>query len=365
MNVLSIVGARPNFMKIDPILRAFDRRPGRFESKLVHSGQHYDDAMSKIFFQELGIRQPDVYLGIGSGSHAEQTAAVMIGVEKLLLADRPDIVLTVGDVNSTMAATIAAAKLQIPVAHVEAGLRSGDRGMPEEINRLVTDAISDLLFTPSRDGDANLLREGVAPEKIHFVGNVMIDTLLRCRDLANSSGVFKELGVEKKGYALVTLHRPSNVDHRPSLEKLLGALDQIQQRLDVLFPIHPRTAKRIAEHGFQPRVDAMKRLKLTQPLGYVDFLALQSHAAMVLTDSGGIQEETTVLGVPCLTLRENTERPITISEGTNRLVGSDPAKIVEEAFDILDHPPKAGRIPEYWDGRAADRIADVLDRTIR
>ncbi len=364
MKVLSIVGARPNFMKIDPILRAFDRRPGRFESRLVHSGQHYDDAMSKIFFQELGIRQPDVYLGIGSGSHAEQTAAVMVGVEKLLLQDRPDIVLTVGDVNSTMAATISAAKLQIPVAHVEAGLRSGDRGMPEEINRLVTDAISDLLFTPSRDGDANLLREGVAPEKIHFVGNVMIDTLLRCRDLADSSEVFKELRVAKKGYALVTLHRPSNVDHRPSLEKLLGALNEIQQRLDVLFPIHPRTAKRIAEHGFQPQVDAMKRLKLTPPLGYVDFLALQSHAAMVLTDSGGIQEETTVLGVPCLTLRENTERPITISEGTNRLVGSDPERIVKEAFDILDHPPKVGRIPEYWDGKAADRIADVLDCVI-
>lgn len=360
MKVLSIVGARPNFMKIDPILRAFDRRPGKFQSRLVHSGQHYDDAMSKIFFTELGIRQPDVYLGVGSGSHAEQTAAVMIGIEKLLLADRPDMVLTVGDVNSTMAATIAAAKLQVPVSHVEAGLRSGDRGMPEEINRLVTDSISDLLFTPSRDGDANLLREGVAPEKIHFVGNVMIDTLLRCRDLANSSSVFGDLNVKKKGYALVTLHRPSNVDHKPSLEKLLGALEKIQDRLDVLFPIHPRTAKRIADHGLQLRVDAMKRFKMMPPLGYVDFLALQSHAAMVLTDSGGIQEETTVLGVPCLTLRENTERPITITEGTNRLVGSDPDRIVKEAMDILDHPPKAGRVPEYWDGKAADRIAEVL-----
>jgi UDP-N-acetylglucosamine 2-epimerase (non-hydrolysing) len=362
MKVLCIVGARPNFMKIDPILRAFDRRPGRFESKLVHSGQHYDDAMSKIFFEELGIREPEVYMGVGSGSHAEQTAAVLVGIEKILLADRPDVVVTVGDVNSTMAATLAATKLLVPVAHVEAGLRSGDRTMPEEINRLVTDAISDFLFTPSRDGDENLLREGVAREKIHFVGNVMIDTLLRCRDLAGRSNVFAEMNVKKKGYALVTLHRPSNVDHRPSLAKLLSALRHIQERLDVIFPIHPRTAKRIAEHGFQADVDAMKRLRLVPPIGYIDFLALQSHAAMVLTDSGGIQEETTVLGVPCLTLRENTERPITISEGTNRLVGSDPERIVAEALAILDGPPRPGRIPEYWDGRAADRIADVLDR---
>ena len=362
MKVLSIVGARPNFMKIDPILRAFDRHPGRFQSTLLHSGQHYDDAMSKVFFQELGIRQPDVYLGVGSGSHAEQTAAVMVGIEKLLIRDPHDLVLTVGDVNSTMAAAIAAAKLQIKVAHVEAGLRSGDRSMPEEINRLLTDSISDLLFTPSRDGDENLLREGVAKEKIHFVGNVMIDTLLRCRDLAERSTVFADLAVKKKAYALVTLHRPSNVDHRPSLEKLLSALRRIQDRVDVLFPIHPRTAKRIAEHGFQPAIDAMKRLRLVPPLGYVDFLALQANAAMVLTDSGGIQEETTVLGVPCLTLRENTERPITITEGTNRLVGSDPEKIVAEAMNILDHPPHSGRVPEGWDGKAADRIAAVLAR---
>ena len=364
MKVLSIVGARPNFMKIDPILRAFERRPMRFTSRLVHSGQHYDDAMSKVFFEELGIRQPDVYLGVGSGSHGEQTAAVLVGIEKLLIEDRPDLVLTVGDVNSTMAATLAATKLQVPVAHVEAGLRSGDRAMPEEINRLVTDAISDFLFTPSRDGDENLLREGVAKEKIHFVGNVIIDTLLRCRDLAERSKIFAELNVKKRGYALVTLHRPSNVDHRPSLAKLLIALRRITERLDVIFPIHPRTAKRIAEHGFQPEVDAMKRLRLVPPIGYIDFLALQSHAAMVLTDSGGIQEETTVLGVPCLTMRENTERPITISEGTNRLVGSDPDRIVAETLAILDGPPRPGRIPEYWDGRAADRIADVLDRCL-
>ena len=364
MKVLSICGARPNFMKIDPILRAFERRPGRFQSRLVHSGQHYDDAMSKIFFEELGIRQPDVYLGVGSGSHGEQTAAVLVGVEKLLVADRPDLVLTVGDVNSTMAATLAATKLQIPVAHVEAGLRSGDRTMPEEINRLVTDAISDFLFTPSRDGDENLLREGVAAEKIHFVGNVMIDTLLRCRDLAERSTVFADLKLKKRQYALVTLHRPSNVDHRPSLEKLLSALGRIQERVDVIFPIHPRTAKRIVEHGFQPTLDRLTRLRLVPPLGYIDFLALQSHAAMVLTDSGGIQEETTVLGVPCLTLRENTERPITIEQGTNRLVGADPEKIVAEALSILDGPPRKGRIPEGWDGRAAERIADVLDRTL-
>lgn len=363
MKVLCVVGARPNFMKIDPILRALDRHPGRFVSRLVHSGQHYDDAMSKVFFDELGIRPPDVYLGVGSGSHGEQTAAVLVGIEKLLVADRPDMVVTVGDVNSTLAATLAATKLQVPVAHVEAGLRSGDRTMPEEINRLATDAISDLLFTPSRDGDANLLREGVDPAKIHFVGNVMIDTLLRCRQLAERSTALADLGVTRKKYALLTLHRPSNVDHRPSLVKLLSALRRIQERLDIIFPIHPRTAKRIAEHGCQPDVEAMKRLRLVPPLGYLDFLALQSQAAMVLTDSGGIQEETTVLGVPCLTLRENTERPITILQGTNRLVGSDPERIVTEAMRVLDEPAAPGRIPEYWDGRAAERIVEVLARS--
>ena len=361
MKVFSVVGARPNFIKIDPVLRALERRP-RFATFLVHTGQHYDDRMSDIFFQELNIRRPDVHLGVGSGTHAEQTAGVLVAVERLLLEQRPDLVLVVGDVNSTLAATLAAAKLNIPVAHVEAGLRSFDRSMPEEVNRLATDALSRYLFTPSPDGDANLRREGVPDEWIFCVGNVMIDTLLRCRDLAERSSILTELGVARGGYGLVTLHRPSNVDDPVVLRRLLAALGRIQERIDLIFPIHPRTARRIEEQGLGPQVEKMPRLKLVPPVGYLDFLALQAQAALVLTDSGGIQEETTVLGVPCLTLRENTERPITVEQGTNRLVGQDPERLLTEAFRILDGGAVAGRVPDLWDGRAAERIADVLSR---
>jgi UDP-N-acetylglucosamine 2-epimerase (non-hydrolysing) len=360
MKVFSVVGARPNFIKIDPVLRALERRPEHFSTYLVHTGQHYDDRMSRVFFEELGIRPPDVHLGVGSGTHAEQTAAVLVAVERLLLQDRPDLLLVVGDVNSTLAATLAAAKLGLPVAHVEAGLRSFDRTMPEEVNRLATDALSDYLFTPSRDADENLRREGVAEEKIFCVGNVMIDTLLRCRHLAERSPALAEHGVPPKGYALLTLHRPSNVDDPAVLRRMLSALYPIQERLPVIFPIHPRTVRRIEEHGLDRVVGAMPRLRMVPPVGYLDFLALQAHAALVLTDSGGIQEETTVLGVPCLTLRENTERPITVAQGTNRVVGQDPERIVREAFRALDDGAAPVRVPDLWDGRAAERIADVL-----
>ena len=361
MKIFGVVGARPNFIKIDPVLRALQRRPGRFSTFLVHTGQHYDDRMSRVFFNDLGIRPPDVDLGVGSGSHAEQTAGVLTAVERLLVEERPDVVLVVGDVNSTMAATLAAAKLEILVAHVEAGLRSFDRSMPEEINRLVTDALSTFLFTPSADADENLRREGVPDERIFCVGNVMIDTLLRCRDRADATSILSDLGLEKGRYALLTLHRPSNVDDPDCLKRILSALREIQRRIDIVFPVHPRTAKRIEEQGLGGDVAALDGLRLVPPVGYLEFLSLQANARLVLTDSGGIQEETTVLGVPCLTLRQNTERPITVDEGTNRLVGQDPQRIVAAAFGILDGGATSGRVPRYWDGGAAERIADVLE----
>ena len=364
INILGVVGARPNFMKIDPVFRVLDRERDRFATALVHTGQHYDEKMSKVFFDDLAMRPPDIYLDVGSGTHAQQTGTVMIRLEAVLAERRPDLVMVVGDVNSTLAATLTAAKLRIPVAHVEAGLRSFDRAMPEEINRLVTDALSDYLFTPSRDGDANLLKEGVPPERIHFVGNVMIDTLQRCRALAQQSSVFETLGVERGAYAFLTLHRPSNVDDPAVLAEILDALATIQERLPIIFPIHPRTAKQIEAFGLQDRVDRMRDLRRIPPLGYLDFLALQSHARLALTDSGGIQEETTVLGVPCLTLRENTERPVTVTQGTNRIVGHDREEIVAAATAVLEGQAPEGRIPEYWDSQASERIADVLRREL-
>ncbi len=359
IKVVNVVGARPNFMKIAPIVAELDRRRDTFRQILVHTGQHYDEAMSETFFADLGIPRPDVNLEVGSGTHAEQTARIMLAFEAVVLEHRPDWVVVVGDVNSTIAATLVAAKLGARVAHVEAGLRSRDRQMPEEINRLATDAIADLLLTPSRDADANLLSEGHAPEKIVFVGNVMIDTLLAQRDRARGSRILETLGLEAGGYAVLTLHRPSNVDEQATLAGIFGALERVAGSLPIVFPIHPRTRQRMREFG----IAASERIRIVDPLGYLDFLRLYSEARLVLTDSGGIQEETTALGVPCITLRTNTERPITVSEGTNQIVGTDPERIVAAAVDVLEgRRAVSRRIPEFWDGRAAVRVVDALAR---
>lgn len=361
MNVVNIVGARPNLMKIAPLIREIQRYPGIHQT-LIHTGQHYDDKMSQIFFDELDIPRPDVYLGVGSGSHAEQTARVMIAYEQVLLEKRPDVTMVVGDVNSTMACAVTAAKLQVPVAHVEAGLRSFDRRMPEEINRVVTDALSDFLFTTCLDAGDNLRREGVPADRIYFVGNVMIDTLMRYRPRAEALNTPSRFGLVPRGYAILTLHRPSNVDRPHVLAAILGVLTAIQRDIPILFPAHPRTMKRIDEFQFREKLSVCPNLRVTEPLGYLEFLDLMIHARFVLTDSGGIQEETTILGVPCLTLRENTERPVTITEGTNVLVGTDPTRIAEEVQRVLTGDVPSTRIPELWDGHAAERIIGILHR---
>ena len=349
MKILNVVGARPNFMKIAPIVEEMKKAPD-LNSILVHTGQHYDDGMSDVFFRDLDIPAPDVHLGVGSGTHAEQTARIMVEFEKVCAQERPDLVVVVGDVNSTMACTIVASKLLIRVAHVEAGLRSFDRTMPEEINRLVTDALADLLFTTSRDADENLKREGIDPAKIHFVGNVMIDTILKYRKKAAGMKIEKPLQ-----YALVTLHRPSNVDDPNVLRPILEALEEIAKSIPVIFPIHPRTAKRVREFGLP-----LNGIRTTEPLGYLEFLNLESTATLVLTDSGGLQEETTILGVPCLTLRHNTERPVTITHGTNIMAGPDKARILDAFGRIMSGDWKPAGPPEYWDGCAAGRIVRVI-----
>jgi UDP-N-acetylglucosamine 2-epimerase (non-hydrolysing) len=363
MNVLNVVGARPNLMKIAPLVAEMERYAD-IRQRLLHTGQHYDDRMSGIFFEQLGIPRPDIYLGVGSGSHAEQTARVMVEFEQALLDIQPDVVVVVGDVNSTLACAITAAKLWVPVAHVEAGLRSFDRRMPEEINRIVTDALSSMLFTTSRDANQNLEREGVPPEKVFFVGNVMIDTLLKYRDRARALRTPARFDLRPGQYALLTLHRPSNVDVPGTFSGILDALLAIQHDLPVLFPAHPRTVKRIGEFGFAKRLSGASKIDIVEPLGYLEFLDLMMHAKLVLTDSGGIQEETTILGVPCLTLRENTERPITITQGTNTLVGTNPERIMAEVARVLDSEAKTSRPPERWDGHAARRIVAVLKQEI-
>lgn len=349
---LHVVGARPNFIKAAPVLRALASRKG-VRQTLVHTGQHYDVNMSDVFFRQLGMPAPDVSLGVGSGSHAAQTAQVLLGLEAVLLDKKPDAVVVYGDVNSTMAAALAAAKLRIPVAHVEAGLRSGDREMPEELNRIVTDSISDLLFTPSKDGDANLKKEGVSAGKIVFAGNAMIDTLIRMLPAAKRPAV---AGLTSP-YILVTVHRPANTDDADALAGLMRALVAISKNAPVVFPIHPRTRKRLESLGFKAPENG--RLILLEPLGYLEFLALQRDAALVVTDSGGIQEETTYLGVPCLTVRTTTERPVTITAGTNKLV-KDYASLPREAAAALKRPRKKAKPPKYWDGRAGERIANAL-----
>ncbi|MFL5321272.1 MAG: non-hydrolyzing UDP-N-acetylglucosamine 2-epimerase, partial [Myxococcaceae bacterium] len=330
--------------------------------KLVHTGQHYDPTMSDVFFADLGLPRPDIALGVGSGSHAEQTAKVMVELERLFTAQRPDLVSVVGDVNSTLAAALVAAKLQIPLAHVEAGLRSFDRAMPEEVNRVVVDRLADLLLTPSTDGDENLLKEGVDQKRIHFVGNVMIDSLLQSREQALKLNTLRELKLEPQRYAVCTLHRPANVDDPETLGGLLDALGHVSRNIPVIFPVHPRTRKMIQEKGLSGLLSEYPDIRLVEPMGYLEFLSLTSQAKIILTDSGGLQEESTALGVPCLTLRENTERPVTITVGTNILVGTDPVAIKLEATKVLEGQGKAGRIPDLWDGRAAVRIADVYEK---
>jgi UDP-N-acetylglucosamine 2-epimerase (non-hydrolysing) len=356
--VLHVVGARPNYMKVAPIYKAIARQ-GLLSQVVVHTGQHYGAQMSDVFFSDLGIPSPDVHLNVGSGSHAETTARVMIAMETVCLEQKPDLVSVVGDVNSTVATALVTTKLNIPLAHVEAGLRSGDRRMPEEVNRLVVDRLADLLLTPSPDGDANLLREGVDKERICFVGNVMIDSMLQSRDAALRLPTLQHLGLVKGEYGVCTLHRPSNVDDPQVLGGLLGALASVSRRLPVVFPVHPRTRKMIEECGLRPMLDAAPGLLLREPLGYLEFLSLTSQARLILTDSGGLQEESTALGIPCLTLRENTERPITVDVGTNLVVGTDPDRVRTEAFRILDGKSKRGRVPDKWDGKAGERIAEL------
>jgi UDP-N-acetylglucosamine 2-epimerase (non-hydrolysing) len=351
LRVACVAGARPNYMKIKPVLDALEARG--VKTVLVHTGQHYDRAMNDVFFDELGIRGPDHHLGVGSGTHAEQTARTMIAFEPVVAEVRPHVVVVVGDVNGTLAGALVAAKAGALVAHVEAGLRSRDWSMPEEVNRVVTDRVSDYLLAPSPDAVANLMAEGYRPDQVHLVGNVMVDTLLANLDRARARPILAELGLRRGGFGLVTLHRPTNVDDPRVLAELVGALTAIAEEVPLVFPAHPRTR---AVLGRPP-----DRVRVLEPLGYLDFLALQDAAAVVLTDSGGVQEETTVLGVPCLTLRENTERPVTVTEGTNRLVGRCPEMIVRAARAVLRNRPAARR-PALWDGRAGERIADVLVR---
>ncbi len=381
MKIINVVGTRPNFMKIAPILRQMRKYAAAFQPILIHTGQHYDYEMSKVFFKDLELPEPDIYLGVGSGTHAEQTGKVMIEFEKVLIREKPDLVVVVGDVNSTLAAALSAVKLHIPVAHVEAGLRSGDRGMPEEINRVLTDAMADYLFTPSCDAHENLRREGIPKERIFFVGNVMVDTLLYSKEKARKSDILARLGLTtNKGvlraadYALLTLHRPNNVDNKKNLKRILDALWEIQKRIKIVFPIHPRTRRRLREFGLQsflsnsgqwkPTIQSINwetnSVIITPPLAYLDFLKLEMKARFIMTDSGGIQEEATILGVPCLTLRETTERPVTVTQGTNVVVGNDGNNIVKEALKILESKRKRGKHPQFWDGRAAERIVEIL-----
>ncbi len=383
MKILLVAGARPNFMKIAPIVDEIERyrlnksrKQVDIEYLIVHTGQHYDDNMSKFFFDDLQLPEPNIYLGVGSGSHAVQTGKIMIEFEIVCLEEGADLVVVVGDVNSTLACSLVAAKLLIPVAHVEAGLRSFDRTMPEEINRILTDQISDYLFTTCEDANVNLQNEGIPSDKIFFVGNVMIDTLFHHLEIAEKSNILQKLFLKKgnnvEKYALVTLHRPSNVDIPEKLEGILHALNSIAEEIRVVFPVHPRTLANIVRYKLGNMINLIedlsnfqainddKKTSATPPLGYIDFLSLMSNAALVLTDSGGIQEETTILGIPCLTLRENTERSITVKEGTNRLVGNDPEKIREAAFDLLLTGQKKKNMPKYWDGKASGRIVKVI-----
>lgn len=359
LRLVQVAGARPNFMKVAPIAHALERRSSDFVVRLIHTGQHYDERMSAVFFDELELTRPHINLNVGSGSHAQQVAAMMVALESELVAWEPDLVMVAGDVNSTLASALVAAKLGVPVAHVEAGLRSFDRSMPEEINRIVTDQIAELLFTTEPSALDNLMREGVGRERIHFVGNVLIDTLLAYRERAAALEPWSRFGLERGGFVVLTLHRPTNVDEPGVFERIAGALAEIAEDLPIIFPVHPRARAVVTHSAVATRMVELGVLRLTEPLGYLDFVGLMTACAVVITDSGGIQEETTVLGVPCLTVRENTERPITLTEGTNHLVGTDPARLLD-GFRRARSARYQARIPALWDGAAAERIVDVL-----
>lgn len=358
--LISVVGARPNFIKIAPIHKAFISFTDRINHIICHTGQHFDKNMSDIFFNELRIPEPHYNLGISGGSHAVQTAQIMVEFENVLVKEKPDLVIVPGDVNSTLAASLVAAKLNIPVAHVESGLRSFDRSMPEEINRVLTDLISDLLFVSEASGMNNLKNEGIQGDKVYFVGNVMIDSLVSFLPLIQKVDINRSFGLHPKNYALVTLHRPSNVDDPRKLEEYVDILNKMAETIPVMFPVHPRTRNHLETHRLIDRMHPS--LTLTDPVGYIDFLAMVSNARLILTDSGGIQEESTFLGVPCITCRENTERPVTVEIGTNFLVGTDGAKILKTFNEIMEGRSKKGSIPELWDGNTANRIAHIIDQ---
>ena len=358
MKIITVAGARPNFIKIAPLHRAFQEKKELFEHLICHTGQHFDKNMSKIFFEELEIPEPDFNLGVGSGSHADQTARIMIEFEKVLLQEKPDLILVPGDVNSTLACSVVASKMGLPVGHVEAGLRSFDREMPEEINRVVTDVLSDYLFVSEESGMVNLRKEGIPEEKIHFVGNIMIDSLVYYLPSIERSGILENLGLSPGKYTLMTFHRPRNVDSREPLSELVDMLNRLAENSRLVFPIHPRTRKNLEQHGLASKLDT--GILLLDPIGYIDFLALTRSAELVITDSGGIQEETTFLGVQCLTVRNNTERPVTVSVGTNQLIGTDLQKVELAAGRVLSGDRKKGNIPPLWDGNTAKRIVQIL-----
>lgn len=361
--VILVAGARPNFMKIAPINQEMRKRG--IGQLLVHTGQHYDNNMSQVFFDDLGIPEPDIHMGVGSGSHAKQTAAIMVEFEKICIEHSPSLVVVVGDVNSTLACAIVASKMHIATAHVEAGLRSGDMAMPEEVNRLVTDAISDILLTPSRDADQNLLKEGRKEDDIYFVGNIMIDSLFETLGSVGKTSILSDLDLETGEFGVLTMHRPSNVDDRQKLLGILGALREICKSVRLVFPVHPRTSNKIVEFRLMSEFEDIDNLTMIEPVGYLDFIALVSESKIVITDSGGIQEETTALGIPCITMRENTERPITVSQGTNRIVGTNPSSIISEVKSSLNKSSEKPTIPEYWDGKTAKRIVDVFETRMR
>jgi UDP-N-acetylglucosamine 2-epimerase (non-hydrolysing) len=364
MKIISVVGARPNFMKVAPLHRAFQARDAIEESLIVHTGQHYDEKMSDIFFEQLELPHPDRYLGVGSASHAQQTARVMTAFEEVVKEEDPDLVLVVGDVNSTLACSLVATKMHVPVAHVEAGLRSGDRDMPEEVNRLLTDTIGEFLFVTEKDGVENLKAEGVTADRIFFVGNVMIDSLVFFQEKATETGILEELNLTPSNYAVMTMHRPSTVDNREGLTRLLETIERVAALVPLVFPMHPRTRNRFDEFGLADRLKAIDDFHLLEPLGYLEFLRLMEEAGVVITDSGGIQEETTFLQVPCLTLRDSTERPITITQGTNELMDLEPKKVGQRVREILSGDRLEGNIPEKWDGKAAERIAKHIENKL-
>lgn len=362
--ILVVAGARPNFIKIAPLVVEFNNYKDFFEVFLVHTGQHYDFEMSEIFFQNLEIPNPDIYLNVGNGSHAAQTAKIMTAFEKVVLKEQPDLIVVVGDVNSTLACSLVASKLNTKIAHIEAGLRSFDREMPEEINRIVTDSLSDYLFVSEGSGLKNLKKEGINSNKIHFVGNIMIDTLLANMNIINQSNILEKLNLTKNEYSIMTLHRPSNVDSEEALLEILDILNSISEKIKIVYPIHPRPKKMIKAYNFSKKFEGLKNLLFIEPLGYIDFVKLVKDSNFVLTDSGGIQEETTILKVPCLTMRENTERPVTIKKGTNYLVGRDKNKILKCINKFMKGKVKSEGIPALWDGSTAKRIVKILEETL-